>query len=268
MASLISRLTLGNGAHQSAEDSMYIVDGSLFNTHAVDLHQTVVVSSQAGNDYDAYRLAVAAQASMDVTEATDGSVVASAIPATQVAVAEAVVEDDQKLGLHYRYDPDNYGRLNTDLGSNIDTDSMTLQWPSLSGHVEESGYNRTLVSSNITMFIDQDGENGGLDPGDPTDPPDPPVDPGEDPDVVVVGGISEIDVTVNPNSFYTIRLAVSQGAEIMGVLGMDTSMSWNGRTKTLTGWMLGTGPKEVTVDMGEDSAKLVLRAEPVARHII
>ena len=264
MASLISRLSLGNGAHQIAEDTMFLLDKSLSNQHIDDVDQVITLLVEPGNDYDAYKLATTVQATMDITEGYDPLEALDGSPLT----VDVLVEDDRRLGLAYRYDPNNKGRMNRELGSNNAMDEIDVQWPGLVGNVEEFGYIRTTVSSNISIIIEQDGENGGLDPSDPSDPPDPPVDPGEDPDVIVVGGISEIDVTVNPNSVYTLRLAVSDGAEIKGISGMDSSMSWNARTHTLTGWMLGPGPKMVSINLGESEAKLYIRAYPTTQHII
>lgn len=264
MASLISRLSLGNGAHQIAEDTMLLIDGSLSNQHIEDVSQTATFVVEFDDGYDAYRLATSTQAVMDVVDDSEPLEAFGDLATT----LEIVAEDDRRLGLVYNYDPENTGRLNRELGSATAMDTIEVQWPGLVGNIEESGYIRTTISSNISIIIEQDGDNGGLDPDDPSDPPDPPVDPGEDPDVIVVGGISEIDVTVNPNSVYTLRLAVSDGAEIKGVSGMDSSMSWNARTHTLSGWMLGQGPKMVTLNLSESEVKLYIRAYPVSQHVI
>lgn len=268
MASLISRLSEEDGSYRLAKSYMYIIDNSLSEIGSDSISQETVVLIDPDQDYDAYRLATTRQASMDVIDGTNEPL----MDTSSMTVFHILADDDRQLGLDYKWDPNSKSRVNSELGMSVARDSCQVQWDGFVGNLSEFGVNLTKVMSNTTITIEQDGDSGGLDPDDPLDPPDPPPDPGDDPDTIVIAGVSEIDVTVNPNSFYTIRLAVVQGAEIKGVKGMDTSMSWNNLTKTLTGWMLGPGPKEVTVELttesGSDSAKLILRAGPISRHII
>lgn len=264
MASLISRLSTDGDPRRMFRDQMYIIDGRLVEQDLGEVISSATFLSEPADNYDAYQLATVRTTVMDVVDAYDSLYDLNGVPCSLIVMAD----DNRQVGIEYHWDPANYGRLNRELGLEAATDSCTIQWDGLIGSIEEFGPNRLKISSNTTITIEQDGDSGGLDPDDPSDPEDPPVDPGEDPDVIVVGGVSEIDATVNPNSRYVLKFAVPDGVTVGGIKGMDTSMSWNAKTLTLTGWMLGPGPKTVTLSVGDSEVKIIIRAYPVSQHVI
>lgn len=176
----------------------------------------------------------------------------------------------RRKGLEYHYNPDTLSRWNEELGSTFSVDSFDIFVTGKVGHIGDFGYARTQLRDAVTIYIEGSGDSGSLEPDDPTQPPDePPYDPGDDPGHTVVGGgLEEVTVIVNPNSMYTIKLKSATGVDITGVEGLDKTMSWDFATKTLTGGALGPSPKKVIVKLGDSSANLYIKAEPVSRHLI
>lgn len=170
---------------------------------------------------------------------------------------------------------------NTDGGnSNIDAvfgtdskwcvDAVEIQYPGFSGHLHETPISTKGILSSVNIFVDA-GDPGTLEPDDPDLPiPDEP-DPGEDPDVVLISaaGISDIDFVVNPNSYYTIHVEVPDEISIVGVGGLDKTMSWNAYNQQLTGWVLGQTVKEVVFTLSNgDTATLRISAAATPAHVI
>lgn len=176
----------------------------------------------------------------------------------------------RQRGLEYHYNPDILNRWNEEFGGTFAVDAFDIFVPGKVGHIADFGYARTQLRDAVTIYIEGSGDSGSLEPDDPTQPPDePPYDPGDDPGHTVVGGgLEEVTVAVNPNSMYTIKLKSATGVDITGVEGLDKTMSWDFATKTLTGGVLGTSPKKVIVKLGDSSANLYIKAEPVSRHLI
>ena len=176
----------------------------------------------------------------------------------------------RQKGLEYHYNPDILNRWNEEFSGTFAADSFDIFVTGKIGHLADFGYAKTQLRDAVTIYIEGSGDSGSLEPDDPTQPPDePPYDPGDDPGHTVVGGgLEEVTVIVNPNSMYTIKLKSAKGVEITGVEGLDRTMSWDFATKTLTGGVLGTSPKKVIVKLGDSSANLYIKAEPVSRHLI
>lgn len=172
--------------------------------------------------------------------------------------------------LKYSYVHGSNCQWNKELGISKDSSEMIIYTPDKVGHLGDLDYRRSQISDVASIFIEGTGDSGSLEPDDPSQPPDePPYEPGDDPGhTVVVGGLEEVAVTINPNSMYTIKLKSAKGVEITGVEGLDRTMSWDFTTKTLTGGVFGTHQKKVTVKLGDSSATLLIKAEPVSRHLI
>lgn len=267
MANLLWKVVVGGGQYRSDSDSMYLRSPNV--VQELDSKHLATLEFESSPDPDTLRLDAftVSGATMDLIEP---GAVQSGFPAESEVSASLNIGSDPESyrAIQYSYIPGNEGRVNKELGISTDIDTMLIQWPGLLGSIEEFGIKRLMVSTSISVLVEQGGDNGGLEPDDPIDIPDDPVDPGENPDILVVGGLEEVSVTVNPNSVYSIHLVASKGVEITGVTGLDRTMSWDAYTKTLTGSVLGPTPKKVMVQLGAQEAALIIKAEPVSKHII
>ena len=262
MPSLLERLVEGNGEHKFATDSMMLQGSAMIKDISAKEYSSdlllVVEQEYEPSTWDS--------AEMDVQ--SEDSDIPNRLPQTDLLLMVNPSATYTPARLELEYDPSSFSRWNNEVGLQVDSDVMELQWDTLVGSIEEFGTNRLKLSANVSLIVEQSGDSGGLDPDDP-EPEDPdPVEP-EDPDIIIIGGgINEVTLQINPNSYYTLGIGVADGVSLNGVTGLDNSMKWDGYKQTLSGWVLGSTPKEVTVNLSSDTAKLTVSAVPVSRHII
>ena len=262
MPNLLERLVAGNGEHRLAQASLLIYGETTIRDISVKEYSSdlmiQVVEDRGRPFWDS--------AELDIQDTAENDYF---LPTKTNNASILVVGSDTYTPsrLSPNYVDGDLSRLNQELGLQSDYDDMEIQWDSLVGSMEEQS-NGLKLSANISLIIEQSGDSGGLDPDDP-EPEDPePVDP-EDPDIIVIGGgINEVTLQINPNSYYTLGIGLADGVSLNGVTGLDNSMKWDGYKQTLSGWVLGSTPKEVTVMLGTDTAKLSVAAIPISRHVI
>lgn len=262
MPSLLERLIDGNGEHKIATDSMMLQGSAMIKDISAKEYSSDLMLMLYATDEPS----VWDSAEMDVQ--AEDSDIPNRLPQTDLLLMVNPSSTYTPARLELEYDPSSFSRWNNEVGLQVDSDIMELQWDTLVGNIEEFGANRLKLSANISLIVEQGGDSGGLDPEDPEPEEPEPVDP-DDPDIIVIGGgINEVTLQINPNSYYTLGIGLADGVSLNGVTGLDNSMKWDGYKQTLSGWVLGSTPKEVTVMLGTDTAKLSVAATPVSRHVI
>lgn len=262
MPSLLERLVNGNGQHRMAEASLMIygfetIEDMSFKDYRSDLLLYVDTPYEMSG-WDA-------SAEMDVVDNSDTP---GRLPMNTRSIIVEPADTYTPVRLDADYDPDSLGRLNFDLAMKTDSDTMEIQRDGLLGHVTKSGGSLSKLSAIISILVETGGESGGLDPDDPEPEEPEPVEPSQPEIINIGGGIKEVSLQINPNSYYTLGIELAEGIVLNGVTGLDDSMKWDGYKQQLSGWVLGPRPKEVTVNLGADNAKLTVSAAPVSRHIV
>lgn len=262
MPSLLERLVSGNGQHRLAEASLMIygletIQDLSFKDYRSDLLLfTDIPYEMSGWD---------ASAEMDVVDNSDTP---GRLPLNIRSILVDPADTYTPARLDAAYSPDSTSRLNTELAMKTDSDTMEIQRDGFLGHVTKSGGSLSKLSAIISILVETGGESGGLDPDDPEPEEPEPVEPGEPEVIVQGGGINEVTLQINPNSYYKLGIGLADGVSLYGVMGLDNSMKWDGYKQELSGWVLGSTPKEVTVSLGSDTAKLKVSATPISRHIV
>lgn len=262
MPSLIERLVNGNGQHRMAEASLMIygfenIQDISFKDYSSDL----LIAVDSPYDLSGWDAA----ADIDVV---DNSYSPGRLPFN---VSSSFVEPSATYAparLDADYMPESFGRLNLELAMKTDSDTMEIQREGLLGHVTKSGGSLNKLSAIISILVEKGGYSGGLEPDDPEPEEPEPVEPSEPEVIVMGGGINEVTLQVNPNSYYKLGIGLADGISLYGVTGLDNSMKWDGYKQELSGWVIGPNPKEVTVSLGNDTAKLKVSATPISRHIM
>lgn len=267
MPSLIERLVSGNGQHRLDEANLMIrgpevVDDITFGTYQSSLlFSTISAYAEFGQDGSAEMDIIDSSATQEPLSFNTGRSISIDVVSEHSAAYTPVRLDAE-------YSPDSFGRLNLELALKKDSDMMEIQQEGLLGHVTKSGGSVNKLSAILSLTVEAKGDAGGLEPVDPEPEEPEPVEPSEPEVIVQGGGINEVTLQVNPNSYYTLGIGLADGVSLHGVTGLDSSMKWDGLKQTLSGWVLGSNPKEVTVSLGTESAKLRVSASPVSRHVV
>lgn len=262
MPSLLERLVEGNGEHKIATDSMMLQGSAMIKDISAKEYSSdllLVVEQE-------YEPSAWDSAEMDVQ--SEDSDIPNRLPQTDLLLMVRPATTYTPARLELEYDPSSFSRWNSEVGLHVDSDVMELQWDALVGNIEEFGTNRLKLSANVSLIVEQSGDSGGLDPDDPEPEEPEPVEPSQPEIINIGGGIKEVSLQINPNSYYTLGIELAEGIVLNGVTGLDDSMKWDGYKQQLSGWVLGPRPKEVTVNLGADNAKLTVSAAPVSRHVV
>lgn len=262
MPSLIERLVSGNGQHRMAEASMWIHGlETIQDIHFKDYTSDLLLYVDTPYEMSGWDAA----ADIDVV---DNQNIRTRLTMNAKEIWVEPGDTHAPARLDADYDPDSLGRLNFDLAMKTDSDTMEIQRDGLLGHVTKSGGSLSKLSAIISILVETGGESGGLDPDDPEPEEPEPVEPSQPEIINIGGGIKEVSLQINPNSYYTLGIELAEGIVLNGVTGLDDSMKWDGYKQQLSGWVLGPRPKEVTVNLGADNAKLTVSAAPVSRHVV
>jgi hypothetical protein len=148
----------------------------------------------------------------------------------------------------------------------IDLTSILVQKDDFEGSYKEKPNYLKNINSFVSIRVIYN--EGSLDVDPDEEIPDSP--PEEDDDVVIIGanGFENVNLKINPNTYFELKLVLPEGININSVEGLTESLQYNYNTKTLYGYVLTPKNHLVQFITDEKILEVTINSHNTSRYIV